>query len=771
MSAGIGRFAGKVAFGSTLASVPTRYLTTIMVKRPGRPSLHLPGMAAESVTASERCILYARGDGSIALQLGDLLWVAFDEDQGWLTTTSDQNYAAALTFGGPPTGRNWQVATSSGPAIVSYTVDGPTPLLTINGGEGSSEAFAPTLLTPSLDAIGQAKSCRQGDLADVDLRGTDLHGIDLRSAWLARTQLDGASLAACDLTGAVFDEAVLGSTNFDGAVLDSARFVGTMMDKSAWGAPSSAKGVVLTGCHAYGAALGGQSRSLDCSGAILSGGDFRGADLRRLLLRGAIANGALLSGCRLDGAVLDGANLTDAIADGATLAGASLRGVTAHGASFAYADLSAADLTRARMGTKRWLFTLPESVVTELGTKPYAQPDLIKAFRANGVSISPEDAVKIVTAGRRWQLTDPHAIYDLILSQPQSIDVFSVSPGLRPAVLRRARCPQARASGASLSGADLRGVLWYGKPATLDHADLEDAAMTGAYLPETDFTQAYLSGTDLSGAVLVQSRLRGCTIGPSSSGRAFSLEGSLLHGADFTDTTMLGALLVDAAVATQRGVPLFCLPVSARSQLTTDGLKEIAHLFDEVGRTLGTAPTVTVIQQWLLDNSQNTDPGMPAAYVAKLVGTQLAGYDAAGSKMLFSLPLSLASLLTGPTAPPALVNAIARSGPYTLAPDAPITAQQHWEIDVGRDAPATSSATYQRLRVFADVDAVPVYGAVLVTPHGWPTLTATLAFGPTRAIETALNPQSLGPNGAPRAWSDRGLTTVERLLTARPGQP
>jgi uncharacterized protein YjbI with pentapeptide repeats len=783
MSGPIGQFAGKVAFGSTVNGGPAPYLTTITIKPSGQEPLQLPGMAATELTANARCILYARDDGTIALQLGGLLWVAFNEELGWLTTTTEPTSAASLTLSGAPWGQSWQVATSSGPKPVLYTVDVDSPLLTINDGD---EKFAPQVVTPSLAAIVQAKSCPSGDLADVDLRGVDLDGVDLSSASLARTLLDGASLG-CTLTGAVFDGATLGSARLDGAVLDSASFVGASLVGAAWGAPKSAKGIVLTDCHAAGATLGGQAPPLDCTEADLSGGDFRGANLRGLVLSAATAGEALLSGCHLDGAMLDGADLTGAIADGATLTGVSLRGTGAQGASFAHADLSNADLTRVRMGAKAWLFALAGSFNTELDTKPYAQPDLALAFAKKGVTISPEDAVTIVTRGQRWLLSDPYGPYDLRLNPSQTIDVFSASPDLRPAVLRNARCLQTTASGASLSGADLRRVLWYAEPATLDHADLEDAALSGAYMTATDFTQAYLSGADLSGTVLVQATLRGCIVGPGSSGRAFSLEGALLQGADLTGTTMLGALLVDAAVATQRGVPLFSLPRSAESDLNTGGLSRLAPLFTESGRPLGTTPAITQVQQWLLDNSKNDDPTMPATYRVQPVQGQLAVYDAAGGPMLFALPMSDVSLLDGTTAPQALVNAFAASGTYTLAPNAPITAQAYWEITVGSDAPVSGIATYPRLRVFADPEALPdgqrfwqrfadpealrVYGVVLVTPHGWPTLTSDLAFGPTVALGAALDRQSIGPNGEPRAWVDLELISLEQLLTAAPGEP
>ena len=763
----IGRFAGKIAFGS--ANGAPLYLTTIARKRSGHPPLMLPGMSAPGITAAERCILYGRKDGTIALQLGGLLWVALDEELGWLTTTADPASAASLTLSGSPVGQLWKVATSGGPADVSYTAGGLSPLLTIDGPAGT---FAPAVVTPSLDEIVRAPSVPGADLADVDLRGAAFGAVGLPKASLARARLDGCSFSG-DLQGAVFDEATVGSATFDGAVLDGASFVGASLVGAAWGAPKSAKGIVLTGCRAAGAVLGGQPSVLDCTGATLSGGDYRGANLRGLQLSTAKAGGAIMSGCQLDEAVLDGADLAGVIAVGATLTGAKLRGTSAYGASFAHADLSNADLTRAQMGARAYLFTLPATFADELDADRFAQPDLVRAFAKQGVTISADDDVKVVTVKARWQLADPHGPYDLVLNASGAIDVFSASPTLRPAVLRRAICAQTQAAGAGLSGADLRGVSWYGPPTTpasLDHADLEDAALDGAYLAGTDFTQAYLAGADMSGAVLVQSKLRGCHVGAGSSRRPFSLEGALLHQADFTDAKLLGALLVDAAVAEPRGVPLFSLPLSAASQLTSDGLSQLAPLFTSAGRPLGSAPDCAQRKDWLLDNSANSTPGMPAAYRVHQAGQQLVVFDAAGGPRLFILQAN-AAWLGAPTASPALVSAFDRNGQYTLASNSPISAQQYWEITVDSDAAATSVATYGLLRVYPDAAALPVYGAVLVTPHGWPAHRDDLAFGPTVGLTAALDPASLGPSGAPRAWVDAGRMTFEQLLTAPSGQP
>jgi hypothetical protein len=92
------------------------------------------------------------------------------------------------------------------------------------------------------------------------------------------------------------------------------------------------------------------------------------------------------------------------------------------------------------------------------------------------------------------------------------------------------------------------------------------------------------------------------------------------------------------------------------------------------------------VAQWLLDNSTNSDATMPTCYRVQPVfmqsvtgppALQLAVYDDKAGPMapsLFALPYSDVALLDGTTAPAPLVNAFA-ANKYTLAPNAPITAQ------------------------------------------------------------------------------------------------
>ena len=444
-----------------------------------------------------------------------------------------------------------------------------------------------------------------------------------------------------------------------------------------------------------------------------------------------------------------------------------MRGVDAQSASFAGADLSGADLGLARLGARAFLFAVPGQLAANLDSKKYAQPDLVDAFDTAGAPISPRDEVTVVESGSRWRLQDAKGPYDLLLNPAKAIDVFRTGPTLRPAVLAGATCRQTKAAGASLAGADLRGVRWFAAPATLDHADLTGAVLSGSLLAETDFTQAYLSGADLSGCVAVQAQFRGCLVEADDSRRAFSLERSQVQGADFSDSTLVGAQLAGAAVALPRGVPLFALPLSARGQLTSSKIGSLAAEFAAAGHPLGTAPTVSDINAWAIDNSAAGTA--PTAYRVSSSAGQYPVFDASGGGALFVLPATARPLLDAPAASATLVNLFSQGG-YTLASDAPIKATGYWEVRPSADAKPPGPVLFPRLHVHADASDLPVYGSVVIKLRDWGDYQDGLAFSQTRSLEAALDPGSIGPSGLPRAWFDQGLVTWQQLMTVPTGQ-
>ena len=760
-------FAGKYAFAA-VGLAKTTYLG-VLARRAGAngPTQYFPAMNGLGQAGGFACILYAVPDGTVRVQMPNLMWVAHDAVLGNLYLTTDPAQACAVILSGAPAGHLWQVRSDSFPLTVGYYPDTDPPVLTTNETDGFQAQFTPTVITPSAADIVKAGACRGGDLANVVLDGASLAGADLTNANFSQASLVRSNLAGCTLTTAVFTAATLAGVGLTGATLDRADMTGAILGPPSWGAPVSATGLILTQCKAVGAVLGGQASPLDCTQATLSGGDFSGANLRGLILRKAAAGGASLAGTDLTGAILDGADLSNVFAAGAILRQASLKNLRGPNAVFVGADLSNADLSQAALGAKTYLFQIASSFADGLGENAYPSTALIGAFAQSGVTLSPEAPIAILVPKARWEIGDPHGPY-LLIQVAAGIDVFLAAPDLAPAVFRGAVCLATKAPGAGLAGADLRQVAWYGGGATLDHADLENACLAGSLLASTDFTQAFLSGADFSGAVLAQAIFSGCSIGTGSGNQPFSLEGAQIQGCTFTHANLRGALLVDAGVSLAQGVPLFVLPGSDEQYLTPHGIATLAPAFTKAGYALGTNPTVSLIQTWAIDNSSDPITSDPRSYLVRSSGKMLRVFDGASNAYYFELPSSYAKYLNAPHPAAALINAFAGAG-YGLVATATTTTGQYWSIQAGGDAILAGPFGYRIFTASMTGDTLTVFGSTILLMRDWPQYPGGLAFAATTDLEGALNPACLGPSGAPAAWVAAGRQSWTAFLTARSG--
>ncbi|MFG2226605.1 pentapeptide repeat-containing protein [Streptomyces sp. NPDC048644] len=755
---GPGQFAGKLLFASTGGS-DTVYLTTFEVRGSGGKKIPMPGMAATDVTPDERVTLYQGADGGTRIQLASRLWIRLAPDTGWLALTEDAAAADAFELSGPATGTTWKIRTPGGPKAITYSTDKLAPLLTTT--DDAPGVFAPQTVTPGLEEIRRTKSATGADLRQLILAGADLAGINLGTADLTSSDLTGADLSSATLSHATLTGTTLTGTRCDNTLLDDADLTGARLEAVSWTTLRSASRIVLAQSHARGATLGtgpGSQHLLDCTGANLSGADLRAATLSSCDLSRAQLSGTLLAAARLTGSVLDNAVLSGVVAVGADLRKATLCNVNGPGANLAHADLSGADLSNAQLGGKAYLFTLDSVTPQQLDAAKYAPDDVVTAFAKHGITLSPEDEVVSVLKGTRWRIER----YTLQTHAGGSgIDVFTDQ--VRPAVLRGAVCEGTRATAANLAGADLRGIQWYGTGATADHVDFDGAVLAGGYLQGIRLTQSYLSGTDLSDCVLIQAQLSGCHATPGDDQRPFSLAGALLHGADFGDTTLRSALLVDAAVATSRGVPLFTLPTTARPSLESGDLHALADAFTGAGQPLGDGAKIQSVQARLLDNSKDPNTAAPRTYRVTLLRTELRVFDDSTAHFLFKLPAADVQYLNAPTAGPELIAAF-KGQNYTLAADAPISAENYWEISAGTVPVHPRAAAYPTMRVFTETTGLPVYGCVLVRLRDRPHQ-PDVAFAATTALDTALDANSIGPSGYPRSQVTAGLLTWEEFLT------
>lgn len=744
-------FAGKIAYAG--AGQSPLWLT-VVERRNGAERFYLPMMTGKGKAADFPAIVYRLPDGTFRVQLGNLMWIALSPLSA-LQLEADVAKAAALRLSGDPLGQGWEVATDEGFAPVGYDPSLSQPVLTTSF-DGGVSTFAPTLLTPSVADVVKAGRAPGADFTHVRLDGASLPDIDLTGAHFDQGSLVGARLTGCTLTGATFVGADLGGVAFDRARLDGADMTRARLAAPSWGAPLSARKIVLTQCRAAGAILGGPDK-LDCAEATLTQGDFTGADLQGWRLPKAQLGRAVLVGATLTGAVLDGADMSEVVALRGVFRQASMRNVKASGANFVRADLSGADLGQAQLGARAFLFQIAAALAKDLDENAYPDAAVLAAFSANGAPLPPQSPITVIARGERWEIKAGGALYALLASD-LGIQVFLASADLRPATLSRAVCLNTKAPGAGLSGVDLRGVQWHGSGATLNHADLEGADMSQALCASTDFTQAFLSGCDLSGSVLVQAVFRGCRVGTGASRQPLSLEGAQLQGADFTAASLTAALLVDAGVSLPQGSPLFSLPAADAAKLTPEGLPSLAPVFAEAGYPLGQAPSVDLEKLWLIDNTADPTPTDPRRYRVRMGPTpddDLDVFNGDTNVFCFSMSSTFASQLSKPNPSKTLIQVFTQNG-YGLVAEATIGQQSHWTITADADAPLPRAFGYRLFTVLPGEETLTVLGGTLLRLRDWTQYSEGLAFSATVAIQTALNPTSIGPVGAPMAWVTAG---------------
>ena len=305
-------FAGKFTLASVDPSRPTRFATPMTLQGLDASA---PAMAATSVGPDETWLAYGTATGLI-LQMGDLQYLAQDDDVGTVVATRDVTRAARFRWSAvdpktPATSTTLDILVDGGWQPVRYGVQDDLPTLLVfpipgalPPDAGSITTFGRTTVTPSLDWIQSTKSAIGADLRDVDLSGEDLSGVGLSGADLTGATLDATTIVGGTLNGAFLRGVSMRGTNLTGTPLDGAQFDGSDVSTVIWGQGSSARGASFRGCTG-GEAKVGSSVQADWSQAKLERSDFTGADFTNVNL-----SSAHLAGCTLVGAILQSTNLS-----------------------------------------------------------------------------------------------------------------------------------------------------------------------------------------------------------------------------------------------------------------------------------------------------------------------------------------------------------------------------------------------------------------------------------------------------------------------------
>jgi uncharacterized protein YjbI with pentapeptide repeats len=712
----------------------------------------MPGMQAKTLDINQRCIVYQVETGTnltFVIQLATLEYLSL-ADTGFIALCSQVSEAShfqiATSSNGQQTWQVWDGSQSPQFHPVGYAPVGqviPSYLLTAD----SCSTFASTQTTPSVTAIAQSKNGKGMDFINVDLSGQDVSGVDFTGANFTGANLTGTIFKGATLTNATFIGATLDGTSFDGATLDGAIFTGanTVLATVNWGQPKSAQNINFSGCDGRRTKLVGKSGNLiPCNSANFKNANFSGATLSYL--------------------TLDDANLAGTIATATNLTGSSLQRVPAHGANFCGAILDSTNLTNGQFGAKALLFALATNGtndITELNNSngKVVPSDIATACKAqpNDIDVS-NGIVTVLVSGQSWLISIGSTAYNLRLSADGSQLFVYLYGGATTATLAGASLSNSTGTGANFSSVDLSNSLWFGAKA--DHTDLESTNLADSFLVQADFTQANVSNTVFSNAVLIQTKFKGVQL--TNPGFA----NAQLQGVDFTNANLINGNLYQAAISLPNGVPLFVMNTSYISDLNSGNLTAIAPVFTSQGYPLGSSASFSTNagQVWLIDNSANPTPPCIKTFA---IDQSLNVSDASNpNTILFTLPTAYQSYLAQahPTRP--LITYFQNQS-YPLSALATISPNvTTWQITNSADAPVNLPVVYELIAIVSEPDGfLHVYGSTLLWLKNAAADSSDIAFGSTQGIQTAINSQTICPNGQPMSEFSANLYTWEQMMT------
>jgi uncharacterized protein YjbI with pentapeptide repeats len=746
------RFAGKFAYQSTSGTGQQYYLTRFLLIDQKQ---FMPGMQSTTLDVNQRCIVYqveTETNPVFIIQLATLEYLSFADTgifAGYIALSSQITEASQFQIASDSTGQQtWQVwdGSQSTPQLypVGYTPVGqitPSYLLT----EDSPSTFAPSQITPALSTIVQSKNGKGMNFVNVDLSGQDVSGVDFTGADFTGAKLTGTIFRGAILTQATFIGATLDGTSFDGATLDQANFSGatTVLATVNWGQPKSAQNINFSGCDGRGTKLVGQS------GNVIP---FNHANFTN----------ANFSGATLSYVTLDDADSTGAIAAGSNFTGSSLQRVKAHGTNFCGATLNHSDLSNGQFGAKALLFTITSNVSNDISELNQSDgkgvpSDIVSTFQENGLAVS-NGIVKILMTGTSWLITVGTTAYNVLLSADGSqLQVYLYS-GATPATLAGASLNNSTSTGANFSSVDLSNSFW--NETTADHTDLESTNLTGSFLLEANFTQARISGTIFSNAVLIQTKFIDAQLTNPS------FVNAQLQGADFTNANIINGNLYQAAIALPFGVPLFVSDntVININDLNAGNVSAITPVFEKQGYPLGIQASLGPMSGWLIDNSVNTNP---SAIKTFYIDASLNVYDfLTPAKCLFTLSSKYKPFLNNSTPSEPLITAF-QQNKYTINPQAVISLLTAWKITNSPDAPVNLPVIYEWIAIVLEKDNLfHIYGSTLLWLKNIPAyLSSDIAFGPSQAMQTAVNSHTICANGQPNSEFIAGSYTWEQMMT------
>lgn len=495
------------------------------------------------------------------------------------------------------------------------------------------------------------------NVSGQDLSGWNLDGADFAWAVLCGTKLTSANLSGANLQNANLQGAILTNSDLTNAQMQGTCFDNTDTTSAKFSLPPAFSHDPTNATSFVNATLDYNVLGKNWSYLNLSQATFINlpldlSDLQAVytLLKGftqlqsrkltrANFTNADLSAANLIYANLSNANFTNATLTAANLSRANLTGATLqnaflYGTQLSYATLDDAKLKGAQLGSAQVPFTLLLEFQESLDQAQITDA-LRQFFAQKNMKLSAEANLTVQQTGHKWLIIDGKNKYDII-NQGTQLNVY---PYLTAAVLANAMMRNAVFTNANLYAANLSGVQWYGSGAAADGANLEEVDLSNANLGSMNFSQTKLYGATLDYAILINANLQGAHLTASASNKQTSLASASLQGCNLTAAELGSAVLTNAAIALENGVPLFRLDSKYGADLDHGKLSpDLLAAFTHNGYTLDVAAAVDAKQTepgrcWLIQNGSGNPNSLSQGYATfKLVNLE-AGIQVYGASL------------------------------------------------------------------------------------------------------------------------------------------
>ena len=402
-------------------------------------------------------------------------------------------------------------------SVLYFALFGSAKLLgvTFKGCNLTSSAFGPTTVsTTEFDsAILDYSNLNQTEFVDVSFKDASIVFSLIKRATFSSTDFDSANLPKTIFSDSQFTKVSLKSTNLKNTKFIRCKFIDTVFDGSsaletADFTDAQFTGVSMRGINATNAKI---NTPLNYNNSPDHMTNLKDATLPYTILKKD------WSYMDLEGATLTGLpeDLSNLNAIGAKIPGQTFQNVNFSGATLQDANL--ADAT-------------------------FVDCDLTGAVINSGTNCDGTNFIGSIFTNANMSGAQ--------LGRTSDRDA---------AIFTRAYLTNVNLSSANLFQTNLSHAQLYGDQTNLDGANLQEADLTSSNLGSASFAGVTLSGAVLDNAVLTGCDMTNTVLSGTDTTSAASLVGASLQGADFTGAQLHDVNMTNAAVAMEKGVPLFSI--------------------------------------------------------------------------------------------------------------------------------------------------------------------------------------------------------------------